>query len=873
MRFRARVPPEAIVITDPGPGPDHVKAVVIAAILHRRKQWRLLAIVCNGGHQALERARLVLCLLDHLQVRDVPVGVGSPGAPHQPRAYEYALDGYDTVDARRASSRSLLVDRLAEAGHKNVTVIVLSNPRDLADAMAARPDLLEAKVAGVVMRGSTRRADDGALVPEVCLTFSPDMEAASTVLRFCEARQLPVRLATDEVVPAVPMRLVRSFAVRAPCSIMRYLAEGQNASLEGLWQDVCRGDLPAGFDRAWYFATFCGVPREAFATRPRPGPRDDILPHLEGTVRPFAVVALLLGVPGFEVRGEGSLHADAITNMLRDAYHAVVEVTMPASSPSSLSSAAAAAGAAAASGRRSRALPDLHITDVVAQPPPAQGREMHVASPVVVLRDEHGVMPVRTAQAILEEAVLQARSRVATTSSPLCMLGILMFVAILAALVVDNIVHPGPQASAAEAQNVRFRVYGLLASVAGLLLILSIHPVESFRPALIVLGSLSVAVHGAIAGLYLAVWPAQERVLYGAYAQTGGRAYEAFVMSPYVGAAYAGALAVAAAAILAASPRLSMHGFLLALRRLSGLSYICRGVFDLSRFLLRVEFGAIATEELRKDWVVGLVDQAVMVCTGLTLMTAGVGRATHKLIARLWSPTALAPLAPLIGFGSKRGAMAPKKLVTDAVRTFEPVTLPGVVGHWASWAHYCVIQAERDGSAASASALERLWQQHAGPPPRAWVPSLCTNMALSEEEALAHHVVYLCRCRTLVVVWGPHLLDDLRCTALIWAWGALHGSMEDVRVLVDDEDAVLAALDVYNVAHVRSGGGQARGPVAKLVETVNRQLWHAVELVGFREWNRMVWALEKQIRSPQAAERMAAGHDEARERWPHPSHE
>lgn len=46
---------------------------------------------------------------------------------------------------------------------------------------------------------------------------------------------------------------------------MHYLAAAQFKGLEGLWAKLCEGKLPARCDKAWFFATFCGVDARAFA--------------------------------------------------------------------------------------------------------------------------------------------------------------------------------------------------------------------------------------------------------------------------------------------------------------------------------------------------------------------------------------------------------------------------------------------------------------------------------------------------------------------------------------------------------------------------------------------------------------------------------
>ena len=65
-----------IIVTDPGPDPDDVKALLTAAVKHRHGDIRLLGVVANGGCQARQRAQLARALLNLLECEDIPVGVG-----------------------------------------------------------------------------------------------------------------------------------------------------------------------------------------------------------------------------------------------------------------------------------------------------------------------------------------------------------------------------------------------------------------------------------------------------------------------------------------------------------------------------------------------------------------------------------------------------------------------------------------------------------------------------------------------------------------------------------------------------------------------------------------------------------------------------
>jgi hypothetical protein len=98
--------------------------VLIAAILHRQGHPHLGAVIANGGI-ARDCARLARCLLDHVDARDVPVGVGSDGAVAvTAQTHEYELAGYaDVLDSRLRRGDELLLEVLSRAPDKSVSVV------------------------------------------------------------------------------------------------------------------------------------------------------------------------------------------------------------------------------------------------------------------------------------------------------------------------------------------------------------------------------------------------------------------------------------------------------------------------------------------------------------------------------------------------------------------------------------------------------------------------------------------------------------------------------------------------------------------------------------------------------------------------------
>lgn len=148
-------------------------------MLHRRRRLLLKAVVANGGKQALARARLAQCLLNHVGVTDVPVGIGSEGSQvYTPQPHEYRLPGYDAVrDEQLYHGHSLLVRALESSAARSVYVVCISSLRDLADVMEARPDLAFSRVRAVSVQGG--------LAPDPSAPFGwvPDTSVNNTVRR------------------------------------------------------------------------------------------------------------------------------------------------------------------------------------------------------------------------------------------------------------------------------------------------------------------------------------------------------------------------------------------------------------------------------------------------------------------------------------------------------------------------------------------------------------------------------------------------------------------------------------------------------------------------------------------------------------------
>jgi len=293
-----------VIITDPGPDPDDVKALCVAATMHRMRNsgLRLRAVITNGGGDALGRARLARCVLDHLSVVDVPVGAGSDGTPRTPAAFEYDIPGYEDVDdADIEDGARLLRTTLEDADPGSVTLVLISALTDFAAATRDYPAIVIEKVARVCIMGglvADASAPHGYAI-DSSANNQFDVEAATEAYNFCFDQGVPMTVVNRHGVPALPMHLAKFFADRSLSPVPRYLARAQDKGLLALWRKLCAGELPSRCTKEWFFQTFCGVDALTFRTKGLEAldADADIVQHLQGFVNPYDVVALMAVLP------------------------------------------------------------------------------------------------------------------------------------------------------------------------------------------------------------------------------------------------------------------------------------------------------------------------------------------------------------------------------------------------------------------------------------------------------------------------------------------------------------------------------------------------------------------------------------------------
>lgn len=248
----------------------------------------------------------------------------------------------------------------------------------------------------------------------------------------------------------------------------------------------------------------------------------------------------------------------------------------------------------------------------------------------------------------------------------------------------------------------------------------------------------------------------------------------------------------------------------------------------------------------------------------------------------------LAPLAPLLGFGSATVAQ-PAELVAAARAALRPVRVgdgdaasgecgelelqklfegaqppqpaqPQAEGGVPEPAYF-VVHSAGDCAADKASALARWAREQAEVPQLVIdpVPATCAGgdaAAPPSEESLALAVASLGLCKRLIVLAGPSLTDSLWAVALLHAWTCLGRSVDDATLLLavrtskDRRDAVAAAaaaaagrsvLEAFDAFAVMYARADSEGDDSAAASSA-AQLTLSVELATASAYNECVRA-------------------------------
>jgi len=284
-----------ILITDPGQDNDDEMALLLLGELVRRDEVTLLAVVANL-RPANRRAALARGTLDMLDMRDVPVGIGTDGGSEKHTdtfshhisdgmtgfdyfsepweavtQVEQAMGTEDEADVsaklRIYDGQKLLINVLEEAADQSLTLVLVSSLKDAAGLLRSHEDLFLAKVKCVTIMGGMQVPEspgEGAfpmLEPSDAHNNVFDMEASKFFYLRCQELGIQLVVLSRFTAYGCPVqKKVYDLMVRCPVphpTVCR-LQRAQRNSIETLWANVCDGGkLPARCDKQWFCDTFC----------------------------------------------------------------------------------------------------------------------------------------------------------------------------------------------------------------------------------------------------------------------------------------------------------------------------------------------------------------------------------------------------------------------------------------------------------------------------------------------------------------------------------------------------------------------------------------------------------------------------------------
>lgn len=284
-----------LLITDPGQDNDDEMALLLLGELVRRNDIEVVAVVANLK-PANRRAALARGTLDMLDMKDVPVGIGTDGgsATHKDIFSGYISVGMTGCDyftrhwesvqrlekvigtheeatlsaqLRIYDGQKLLVKVLENAAEKSLTLLLVSSLKDAALLLRNQEQLFVSKVKTVTIMGGMQRSTSAGAGGYVPLEPSDahnnvfDFESSKFFYRRCQELNVPLVVVSRFTAYGCPVqKKVYDLMVRCPVphpTVCR-LQRAQRASIETLWVNVCAGDrLPARCDKQWFCDTFC----------------------------------------------------------------------------------------------------------------------------------------------------------------------------------------------------------------------------------------------------------------------------------------------------------------------------------------------------------------------------------------------------------------------------------------------------------------------------------------------------------------------------------------------------------------------------------------------------------------------------------------
>lgn len=261
---------KVVVISDAGRDHDDELALTAAAGLMRARVISIECVIANLK-PSLMRARLIKGILDTVDLKTVPVGVGTAVNENStPQPYEFDAS-YLSEQQFFPDGQELLAETFRNAEDNSLVLLLISGLTDANLFFKNNLDLAKRKLSNVVIMGGVltvnndvKRDADGHILPDESYNHKVDMEAATYFYKIAQSAQIPLTIVSRHSVMACAMTpSFYDYLATFDSPIGKRLCAAQAHSIQHLWyrvfleaNDPKREGLPPYCNKAWFLKTF-----------------------------------------------------------------------------------------------------------------------------------------------------------------------------------------------------------------------------------------------------------------------------------------------------------------------------------------------------------------------------------------------------------------------------------------------------------------------------------------------------------------------------------------------------------------------------------------------------------------------------------------
>jgi len=261
---------KVVVISDAGRDHDDELALTAAAGLMRAGVISIECVIANLK-PSLMRARLIKGILDTVDLKTVPVGVGTiVNEKSIPQPYEFDAS-YLSEQQSFPDGQELLTETFRNAENNSLVLLLISGLTDATLFLKNNLHLAKNKLINVVIMGGVltvnndvKRDTDGHIMPDESYNHKVDMEAATSFYKIAQTAKIPLTIVSRHSVMAcaITPKFYDDLAT-FDSPIGKRLCAAQAHSIQHLWRrvflesnDPKREGLPPYCNKAWFLKTF-----------------------------------------------------------------------------------------------------------------------------------------------------------------------------------------------------------------------------------------------------------------------------------------------------------------------------------------------------------------------------------------------------------------------------------------------------------------------------------------------------------------------------------------------------------------------------------------------------------------------------------------